>query len=60
MKCREFRNVLFMVLSIYCVSWAASVYSLYSDHRAMKVDDILTVLIVESAKAGSGESNQYQ
>lgn len=27
--------------------------SLFSDHRAMGVDDILTVYIVESAKAGS-------
>ena len=33
--------------------FASSMYSLYSDHRAMKVDDILTILIDESAKAGS-------
>ena len=53
MKNHVFCNVLMMVLAVYCMSRAASVYSLYSDHRAMKVDDILTVLIVESAKAGS-------
>ena len=28
-------------------------YGLYTDHRAMRVDDVLTVLITESAKAGS-------
>jgi len=32
---------------------AASMHNLYTDHRAMRVDDILTVLIYESAKAGS-------
>ncbi|MBD3392448.1 MAG: hypothetical protein GF418_10240 [Chitinivibrionales bacterium] len=32
---------------------AADVYSLYTDHRAMKADDILTVLVIEEAKAGS-------
>jgi flagellar L-ring protein precursor FlgH len=31
----------------------AGQYSLYTDHRAMGVDDLLTVLIVEEAKAGS-------
>jgi flagellar L-ring protein FlgH len=33
--------------------FAASSYSIYNAHRAMRVDDILTVVIVESAKAGS-------
>ncbi len=32
---------------------AAPVVNLFSDHRAMRVDDILTILVVESAKAGS-------
>jgi flagellar L-ring protein precursor FlgH len=32
---------------------AAPINSLFSDHRAMRVDDILTIIIVESAKAGS-------
>ena len=41
------------VVSIAYGSSASSIYSLYSDHRAMKVDDILTVIIEESAKAGS-------
>ena len=35
---------------------AAEVYSLYTDHRAMKHDDLLTILIVENAKAGSKSS----
>jgi flagellar L-ring protein FlgH len=37
------------VLSLY----GTNLYSLYSDHRAMRVDDILTIIIDESAKAGS-------
>ncbi|MDR2577518.1 MAG: flagellar basal body L-ring protein FlgH [Chitinispirillales bacterium] len=32
---------------------ATPINSLFSDHRAMRVDDILTIIIVESAKAGS-------
>jgi flagellar L-ring protein FlgH len=32
---------------------AASIYDIYTAHRAMRVDDILTVLITEQAKAGS-------
>lgn len=36
--------------------FASSMYNLYSDHRAMQVDDLVTILIDESAKAGS-ESN---
>jgi flagellar L-ring protein FlgH len=31
----------------------ASMVNLYSDHRAMQIDDILTIMIIESAKAGS-------
>ena len=40
-------------VSIFFLADASSIHSLFSDHRAMRVDDILTVLIVESAKAGS-------
>ena len=36
--------------------FATEVFSLYTDHRAMQMDDILTVLIVENAKAGSQSS----
>jgi len=37
-----------------CTSvFAVQMHSLFSDHRAMRVDDILTIIIVESAKAGS-------
>ena len=43
-----------MAVSAVCASVpAAQVHSLFSDHRAMRVDDILTIIIVESAKAGS-------
>jgi flagellar L-ring protein precursor FlgH len=31
----------------------APIYNLYNAHRAMRVDDILTVVVTESAKAGS-------
>jgi len=44
------------VLGVFSMSYAAQVNNLFSDHRAVRTDDILTVLIVESAKAGS-ESN---
>lgn len=40
-------------LLLNAVTFGATVHSLYTDHRAMKVDDILTVFIVEEAKAGS-------
>ena len=33
--------------------YAAPIYNLYNAHRAMRVDDLLTVVVVESAKAGS-------
>jgi len=38
--------------SVYAAC-AANVYSLYTDHRAMRSDDILTIMVMESAKAGS-------
>ena len=41
-----------VVITAYTVS-AGAVYSLYTDHRAMRHDDILTILIVENSKAGS-------
>ncbi len=46
-------KALLILLSISYVAYCGKVYSLYTDHRAMKKDDILTVLIVENAKAGS-------
>ena len=42
-----------LVVSMCGMAHSATMNSLFSDHRAMRVDDILTVLIVESAKAGS-------
>lgn len=50
------RNTFIAVMTITCGVISAPVHNLFSDHRAMRVDDILTVYIVESAKAGS-ESN---
>jgi flagellar L-ring protein FlgH len=41
--------ILFLAQAVF----STSIYGIYTAHRAMKVDDILTVLIVESAKAGS-------
>jgi flagellar L-ring protein precursor FlgH len=46
--------VLTLVIAMcYIVASAGSMYSLYNDKKALKTDDILTVMIVESAKAGS-------
>jgi len=52
---RFFRSAVMSVLSAAVASavWAAPMHNLFSDHRAMRVDDILTIIIVESAKAGS-------
>jgi flagellar L-ring protein precursor FlgH len=44
------------LFSIWYSAGAGNVYSLYTDHRAMRKDDLLTVLIVENAKAGSQSS----
>ena len=44
------------LFSMAYIVHAGDVYSLYTDHRAMKKDDILTVLIVENAKAESQSS----
>lgn len=56
MKSHLIKAVLIILSAISFAVYSSSMYSLYSDHRAMKVDDILTVMVVESAKAGS-ESN---
>jgi flagellar L-ring protein precursor FlgH len=53
MKNRIVRTVALMMAASAGMIWGSDVYSLYTDHTAMRVDDILTVLIVESAKAGS-------
>lgn len=37
---------------------AAPTLNIYSDHRAMRTDDILTIMIVESAKAGSASGTK--
>jgi flagellar L-ring protein precursor FlgH len=48
-----FKRVLAAVAVAAVTVNAAQVQNLFSDHRAMRVDDILTIIIVESAKAGS-------
>lgn len=50
------RTIVSSLIAVVYIVNAAPVGNLYSDHRAVRNDDILTVLIVESAKAGS-ESN---
>jgi flagellar L-ring protein FlgH len=47
------RTSLIPLIAITCSANSATVGNLFSDHRAVRADDILTVLIVESAKAGS-------
>jgi len=39
-------------------AFAGNIHSLYTDHRAMGVDDILTVIISEEASAGSKSGTQ--
>ena len=39
--------------AVFSGVWAIPMHSLFSDHRAMRVNDILTIHIVESAKAGT-------
>ncbi|KMQ51239.1 Flagellar L-ring protein FlgH [Chitinispirillum alkaliphilum] len=49
-------GVKFLFGFVFVITFSAqssNIHSLFSDHRAMRVDDILTVMIVESAKAGS-------
>lgn len=55
-KRKTLYSLILCICSIGYVLYAGEVYSLYTDHRAMKVDDLLTVLIVENAKAGSKSS----
>jgi flagellar L-ring protein precursor FlgH len=50
------RNSAIAAITIVYAVMSAPVGNLYSDHRAVRNDDILTVMIIESAKAGS-ESN---
>ena len=47
------KKCLILFITIACSTFSAPVNNLYSDHRAVRADDILTILIVESAKAGS-------
>ncbi len=49
-------SMLVFIFSVGFVAHSGEVFSLYTDHRAMRVDDLLTVFIVENAKAGSKSS----
>lgn len=41
------------IVAVFTSGYSAQMVNLFSDHRAVGVDDVLTILIVESAKAGS-------
>lgn len=53
------------LITVVYISHSAQMVSLYTDHRAMRKDDILTIMIVENSKAGSesttstGKSNSF-
>ncbi len=46
-------KIIITFLSIFSIGHAASIFSLYNDKKALSTDDIMTVVITESAKAGS-------
>jgi flagellar basal body L-ring protein FlgH len=46
-------NAFFLMIACTVSTDAAQMINLFSDHRAMRVDDIVTIMIIESAKAGS-------
>lgn len=64
MRSTMIKTVAVLTLAI-SANYAGVVRSLYTDHRAVVTEDILTVLIVENAKAGSstqtstGKSNSF-
>jgi len=53
MKSQVIKYAVTAIITLSYSVYSGQVNNLFSDHRAMRVDDILTVLIVESAKAGS-------
>lgn len=53
MKSIQVQNAVMLLTAVIYIGYSAPMVNLYSDHRAMRVDDILTIMIVESAKAGS-------
>ena len=47
-------TAVFLIVAVLFENGVTSSFiNLYSDHRAMQIDDILTIMVVESAKAGS-------
>lgn len=50
-----------LLIALMCNNiWAATIHSLYTNHRAMREGDILTVLIVEKANAGSSTNTKTE
>ena len=52
------KSFVLAIMAIVYIGNTAPVMNLFSDHRAMRVDDILTILIDESAKAGSASGTK--
>lgn len=53
--------ILMLMISVLAGQlWSATIHSLYTNHRAMREGDILTVLIVENAKAGSSTNTKTE
>jgi len=52
-RVRKFLSAAGAAMLFSTTVWAVPMHSLFSDHRAMRVNDILTIHIVESAKAGT-------
>lgn len=49
-----------VLLSVIAGAQAIEFNSLYTDHRALRVDDVLTIIISEEAKAGSQSGTATQ
>jgi flagellar L-ring protein precursor FlgH len=64
MKRMVAKSIVILLATVWTL-YAGNIYSLYNDRRAVRVDDLLTVMIVESAKAGSqsgtntNKNNEY-
>jgi len=54
----NFKFTLAIVLVAVLATQATQINNLYTDHRAMSEGDLLTVLIVENAKAGSNSKTK--
>ena len=57
---KKIYSTIFLTLLLGFQVISAPIYNLYNAHRAMRVDDILTVIIVESANGGSQSGTNTQ